>query len=137
MYGLFRGKLFQRSFQALRFVEVLKILVSGSKRSKFRRISLRHDSKGDFGTVLVGKRKNAMRRKNYLYLYIYIYICMFKLCKKRTPKEYSRLQSCKEFPGFRANVSSLETCINNILIYIYTYTYIYIHIYTYIYIFHQ
>ena len=58
--GLFRVYLgldfFWCSFKVLQFLEVL---VDRSKHCKLGRISLRHASKGDLGSV--GKRTNAMR----------------------------------------------------------------------------
>ena len=83
------------------------------KHRKLRRISLKHASNGDFGTIL-GKRKKCHETQD-----ISIF-CMFAVCKKHAPKEHSGLQSCMEFRGFRANVSPLAQEI-----YIYNYMYIY------------
>ena len=83
--------------------------VNDSKRCKLPKISLRYTSKSDFGTVL-GKRKNAMRRRQYQHVHARI------VCERHARKQHSRLQSRMEFRGFRANVSPLA-------IYIYIYTY--------------
>jgi hypothetical protein len=88
------------------------------KHRKLRRISLKHASNGDFGTIL-GKRKKCHETQD-----ISIF-CMFAVCKKHAPKEHSGLQSCMEFRGFRANVSPLATYIY-ILIILYIYTHIHI-----------
>ena len=63
-------------FQLLPFVEVL---LNGSKLCKLQRICLKHASNGDFGTIL-GKRKNAMRRRKYQY-----FVCS-QFAKNTQPK---------------------------------------------------
>ena len=99
----------------MRFVEVSVDDVNDSKRCKLLRISLRYTSTSDFGTVL-GKRKNATRRRSYQYLHAR------SVWERHAQKQDGRLQSHIAFRGFRANVSPrARERERERYIYIYTY----------------